>query len=1184
MSIGPNGCASSASHARRLVGDPVDVVTGANVDVHKEFALPGPLPVVWRRHYDSSLHRERFALGWGHAHEYEHELRHDLNGITHVGPLGARTRFPFLAADGDARAANGLVLRRLGANRFRLERHTRPALEFRFEPGATEARLAAVVDGRRRLALTYSPASLLESMRHADGREIRIEHDDERRPVRLTLTSGVAPRVLLAYRYDQAGDLVDGTDAYGHAFSFAYDSAHRLIRRTDQRGYSFHFEYDDRGRCIYSSGEDGLHRVRLRYLPEEQCTLVTRADGGEWRYYYDGAGILTRVVDPYEGVREFVVGGDGTIIEEVDPNGNHVRLLYDAAGTEVARQVFPGAPEPEGAAAERRDPAVPRASRRPIEWEFGELTRMLAIRSARAVEPHATPFAPAGSVALSAELRRVLDTLPPAPTHNGAGGTNTGSPRREDAPARVVDPLGLLVSETTPDGSTRRYAYDASGNVRLFVDSDGSRYQADHASWSLFTAFHDPLGATTRIEYSAERQVVGVTDPAGNTRTFARDLIDRPIEVHRDGRLRERYRHDAAGNLIEKLDSRGECMIRCEIGPGNRITSRTLASGEVQRFEYDRAGRCVAMTSDALGFAFEYAATGERIGEVRSDGKSVVHALRPSGLAETTTVLDRFTVRYRPRGSDTIEITDPVGGVHRVRQVHRGRMVRRLANGTSELGVFAEDGRCIVKAATPRASPHQVWLRRYAYSGEGNVVRIEDSAEGTSVFDYDPAHRLTRATSAREPAVSFGYDHGGNLISQPGLRGTRPLAGNLLASAEGISIEYDDRDRASRFACDGTTWAFEYDSCDRLVAARAGGVEWSASYDPFGRRIQKTTNGRTTEFLWDRDRLAAEVAPDGRVRVYVYAAFDALVPFMWIDYDEASAEPKSGRPFYIFTNQIGAPTRVEDRSGAIVWRASLQPYGAAEITGVASVELHLRFPGHYFDAETGLHYNRHRYYSPRLGRYLQPDPLGVGGGVNLFAYPANPLLRVDLFGLSSDCPPTVKNPSRNPDEEDTKPDIKIPPLPDDPADAKYGDKGLPMTNRGREVDQKYPVQIMSPEQRDAHLVAAGPNGALVYPNQGNRPVHSPDGSAIYVMDQHGNVYVHENPKFGSIHHSTLAAGEQPVAAGHIAQIGDPDPQPPHMINNQSGHYEPPADRTQLTKDELSQQGVDTSSMRDDSIT
>ena len=86
-------------------------------------------------------------------------------------------------------------------------------------------------------------------------------------------------------------------------------------------------------------------------------------------------------------------------------------------------------------------------------------------------------------------------------------------------------------------------------------------------------------------------------------------------------------------------------------------------------------------------------------------------------------------------------------------------------------------------------------------------------------------------------------------------------------------------------------------------------------------------------------------------------------------------------------------------SGAVVWSTIYDSFGKATInTGV--VTNNLRFAGQYFDAETGLHYNYHRYYDPSTGRYLNPDPIGLAGGINLFAYVGgNPINDVDPLGL-----------------------------------------------------------------------------------------------------------------------------------------------------------------------------------------
>ncbi|WP_124351119.1 RHS repeat-associated core domain-containing protein [Pseudomonas chlororaphis] len=100
------------------------------------------------------------------------------------------------------------------------------------------------------------------------------------------------------------------------------------------------------------------------------------------------------------------------------------------------------------------------------------------------------------------------------------------------------------------------------------------------------------------------------------------------------------------------------------------------------------------------------------------------------------------------------------------------------------------------------------------------------------------------------------------------------------------------------------------------------------------------------------------------------------------------------------TTQVGLPERIEDARGREAWRAEdIDPYGLIRVAEGNTVEYDLRWPGHWFERETGLHCNRFRVYCPRLGRYLQSDPMGLAGGINLYGYPANPLAAVDVLGL-----------------------------------------------------------------------------------------------------------------------------------------------------------------------------------------
>ncbi len=88
-----------------------------------------------------------------------------------------------------------------------------------------------------------------------------------------------------------------------------------------------------------------------------------------------------------------------------------------------------------------------------------------------------------------------------------------------------------------------------------------------------------------------------------------------------------------------------------------------------------------------------------------------------------------------------------------------------------------------------------------------------------------------------------------------------------------------------------------------------------------------------------------------------------------------------------------------DNTGTIVWRAHYTSFGEADIE-VETIENNFRFPGQYYDTETGLHYNYFRYYVPNTGRYITPDPIGLYGGINLYAYAGNnPVNWIDPWGL-----------------------------------------------------------------------------------------------------------------------------------------------------------------------------------------
>nr|WP_281419310.1 RHS repeat-associated core domain-containing protein [Marinobacterium ramblicola] len=112
-----------------------------------------------------------------------------------------------------------------------------------------------------------------------------------------------------------------------------------------------------------------------------------------------------------------------------------------------------------------------------------------------------------------------------------------------------------------------------------------------------------------------------------------------------------------------------------------------------------------------------------------------------------------------------------------------------------------------------------------------------------------------------------------------------------------------------------------------------------------------------------------------------------------------------GKVYYYQNDHLGTPQRLIVASGKVVWEARYTAFGKATIL-TEEVSNNLRFPGQYYDVETGLHYNYFRDYDPSTGRYIESDPIGLAGGMNTYVFVgSNPISFIDPYGLESSSNP-----------------------------------------------------------------------------------------------------------------------------------------------------------------------------------
>ncbi|SIR02094.1 RHS repeat-associated core domain-containing protein [Marinobacterium stanieri] len=187
--------------------------------------------------------------------------------------------------------------------------------------------------------------------------------------------------------------------------------------------------------------------------------------------------------------------------------------------------------------------------------------------------------------------------------------------------------------------------------------------------------------------------------------------------------------------------------------------------------------------------------------------------------------------------------------------------------------------------------------------------------------------------------------------------------------------------------------SFSYDRYNSLTSV-SGTVSATYTYNAHRQRTSKTVNGQTTYYLYNQSgQLLAELDHSGQTKVeYVWLGTQPLAVI--------HSGPASAVVYYIHTDHLNTPQVVSDNQGTVVWRADYDAFGQAAVAPGSILTFNLRFPGQYFDSETGLHYNYYRDYDPSTGRYIQSDPIGLDGGLNTYGYVENnPLIYSDPFGL-----------------------------------------------------------------------------------------------------------------------------------------------------------------------------------------
>jgi RHS repeat-associated protein len=1024
------------------VGHPVDVASGTLYSTYKDFSLDGSFELFWDRYYSTGLREAQGPFGPGWACSLFLTLTRDDAGYAMRDGDGSTVEFE----DPKGEVEKGGVIRNLAVFHEIAKRGVDYVVT-RWSPDSVDVErlvfrgvvkrkawpLIAIEDVTGQgLDLEYGPQGELREVRQRmENRSLQVEYGAGARITALHLAvDGMRRDAVMRYEYDARGLLSAAIDAEGHADRFEYDAKGRMTREIAKDGGVFAFRFDDEDRCVRVSGLDGYDAKSLRFLPNIGWTEVTDSTGAVARYQWLPSGQVIVKLDPLGGKRQTEYDDLGRIVKEIDEAGSVTEYGFDAFGN---RDVVI---DPMGLKAV----TVYNEQHLPVEmldkagnawtWKYDARNRLLEARD------------PIGGVAryeydgrgnLVGITDQDGDTMRQG--FDAKGALAWSSDWEGNVTKLRTDGLGRALETTAPDGAVTRYRYDRKGRLVHVAYADGTARSWEYNPVGIVTAATDPAGRTTRYRIGPCRRILERIDPTGGSVKY--------VWGSEPGRLRKiineageeySFDFDAAGRVIHERAFDGREMW-FEYDPAGDISAtRTAATGPETRFERDAAGRVVKFTlPDGAVHTFAYSPLGDLLAAENPDCKvafernpagRVLKAAQGAHAVEMGFVPGGLRTRFRTtQGLEAVfgfdanerlrEVSVNGKGLMRFRRDAEGRETGMLfadriglAQRHDALGkltaqkVFAGaamDAAGDWSGSNPFADNGPAVLRRaFRYGAPGNLEMIRESAWGDAEYGYDPADRLVRVSRSPGTSESFAFDAAGNLTRMtagPADASLAYAAGRLIRKGN-AEYEYDDQGRLVRKRVDDGTgpareWRFAWNAMDQLrtVETPDGGL-WTYRYDALGRRIAKEGPSGKTEYVWDGNRIV-QVLRDGKDHsAWIYAQDGSHRPILTL---------QGGRAYAVIADHMGTPRELVDEDGNVSWSAVLSGWGT-RAGGVDGPECPIRFPGQWFDEETGLHYNRFRYYDPDTGRYISPDPLGPDGGLNLFAYVSNPLTWADVYG------------------------------------------------------------------------------------------------------------------------------------------------------------------------------------------
>lgn len=824
---------------------------------------------------------------------------------------------------------------------------------------------------------------------------------------------------VTTYTYDAQNRLIKTTNALGHYIeTLSFDAANRPLMTRDANGIETHFVYDMLGRVISSTVVHGIALAATTgYTYDENGNVLTVTQPNEavTTYTYDAQNRLTKITDALDHTINYLYDAAGNITLESYQDGVNTRYFNSRLYDELSRVIESanGDTEPSEYAYDlnNNQTGVTDGNDNATSYAFDGLNRLVQ-----------------ESDALSGVTSYALNDL-----DQNEGTTDP----RTNTTSYTYNAFGDVLTEVSPDRGTTTYTYDKAGNMLTRTDARGEvvTYTYDALNRILTTSFASAPSLNQSFTYdsvngcgTSKGRLCSVSDARGTT-SYIYDELGRLTDVTETrGNLSftTSYTYDLAGTLTGITYPSGRVITHglnanaqvSSISEGATILASNityLPFGGIESMTY---GNGVSLTNS---YNTAYQLTNKQHGSLFNRNYTYDAAGNITAIGTDSYTYDAL-YRLTSKNSDSYtydaignRLTDPLNSY--VYPITSSRLSSINSNSitTDAAGYITADS-----------------TRHYTFNAAGQLAHIGLAPSYTASYTYNANNQRTSKTTSAETihyvyglgGLLYGeYDESGHVIREYVYLNGEPLAQFDFVPEDSVIIDNGDSAHISKLGTWPKSSLSGYYGSDSYWNHTLGNVfNWkpelsiSDTYEVFGwwpahsnRDPSATfevhhTAGVTIVQVDQTDfDLAGQWNSLGSFSLdsssFVRLVTDTQGVVVSADAVRFLRRAANETLTYLHTDHLGTPRIASDENATSVWSWDGDAFGIGTPTGTATINL--RFPGQYYDHESGLHYNWNRYYNPETGRYISSDPIGLNGGLNTFAYlSANPVMFVDPEGLA----------------------------------------------------------------------------------------------------------------------------------------------------------------------------------------